>query len=655
MKKINNVFEIVVVLVFFVVMASFITDKPIFTGMVTGTNDLFYECKVIDIDARIDGNSVVLTWDEEKWDYSDICPGFRSFDVVNLNDITTPNIAIGTITDRSVRTFTDNNPQSQNFYQIMTRYDAATDYTYGNKVMVDMGTGETLYLDNYCSGLNCESYCDSTGAYHFGYCVANYCKYNVYDGSDKCVNTVQDTCADEDLSDRCVDGTTWTYNYNCANGVVTYSEDINSVDHCGYVVPDPCTGKDLSDRCVDGTTWTYNYNCANGVVNYSEDINSVDHCGYDACLDADYCEDYCNNVTHVKHYAIGCEDNKCVYQRQSNSTECGYVPPTIDVPNSDVQNVSDNTPVPDDLIKDTTLTNDSKTKIIQPSLSEHLNESQIVDHINRTGETPSGVEVQPVFDNSIPGPVPKKPRATIQELKQKETRHLEQQPIVERVDIRLIQEDKIRETPHKEEIVKNTRKEAIKLIEDVSNSIVENKKQSLPELQDPVKEKIEISNVRKEITIKARSAEKQLEVRKKVRKAKEVIESAEEGVTMITISVKPKEKIVYNVSIYEHIPKDVASSALELIFYGEGNVEIVRDDPLIVWHIAALTEETELHYSVKKNVEQVLDRTKTLALSPPKDTSKRTLVISILLLVGIVVIVIFIKVLEGKIQQENDD
>jgi len=57
-----------------------------------------------------------------------------------------------------------------------------------------------------------------------------------------------------------------------------------------------------------------------------------------------------------------------------------------------------------------------------------------------------------------------------------------------------------------------------------------------------------------------------------------------------------------NIKLIEVIPKEVAASAGELLFYGDYNV--LRDDPVIVWSIASIQagEEISLNYTYRKDL-----------------------------------------------------
>ena len=70
--------------------------------------------------------------------------------------------------------------------------------------------------------------------------------------------------------------------------------------------------------------------------------------------------------------------------------------------------------------------------------------------------------------------------------------------------------------------------------------------------------------------------------------------------TIITLHLKPK-KVLLNVSLYEKIPKCVATYANQL-FFGTGGYEIVQNDPLILWTFSRLDKEEEFSYKVFKNI-----------------------------------------------------
>jgi hypothetical protein len=91
------------------------------------------------------------------------------------------------------------------------------------------------------------------------------------------------------------------------------------------------------------------------------------------------------------------------------------------------------------------------------------------------------------------------------------------------------------------------------------------------------------------------------------------------NVTVVTLSVKPK-KTLFNLSIYEEIPKSIASNADEIIFY-DSNHKIIEPDPLILWSFPVISSETEISYGIKKKIDaEELETTKTIPLAEVADT-----------------------------------
>ncbi|MBS3125898.1 hypothetical protein J4453_00455 [Candidatus Woesearchaeota archaeon] len=70
--------------------------------------------------------------------------------------------------------------------------------------------------------------------------------------------------------------------------------------------------------------------------------------------------------------------------------------------------------------------------------------------------------------------------------------------------------------------------------------------------------------------------------------------------TLVTITFTP-ENPMEDVSIYEGIPKEVASDISQLIFYSD-NYEIIESDPLIVWHFAEIREPVNLAYAIRQKI-----------------------------------------------------
>jgi len=81
-------------------------------------------------------------------------------------------------------------------------------------------------------------------------------------------------------------------------------------------------------------------------------------------------------------------------------------------------------------------------------------------------------------------------------------------------------------------------------------------------------------------------------------------EPEEKKFTHIVLTIKPKETM-FDVSIYEEIPKSVAQNVNQLIFHSQ-NYEVIEPDPLVMWTFAVMEEGVshEIEYSVKKEVKE---------------------------------------------------
>lgn len=69
--------------------------------------------------------------------------------------------------------------------------------------------------------------------------------------------------------------------------------------------------------------------------------------------------------------------------------------------------------------------------------------------------------------------------------------------------------------------------------------------------------------------------------------------------TTITITIQPNPGIVANnITIIEYIPKEIANNVDDLTF-SIAPTQILNDDPLVMWHFAAVDERVDLSYEVK--------------------------------------------------------
>jgi len=186
-------------------------------------------------------------------------------------------------------------------------------------------------------------------------------------------------------------------------------------------------------------------------------------------------------------------------------------------------------------------------------------------------------------------------------------------------------------------------------IRDISRGLAE--KQT--SLRTPLPEKIfKQSQIKQNLEKQINHAKEKIQIKKEARQEK----IAEEEITIITTIVSPKEETQYNVVIYEIIAKEIAQSAADLIFYGDVSIDIIRDDPIIAWHLPVVDKEIKLHYAVRKKADLVLEKIQTLPANQEEITKKETifqkykLFLSILLTVFIILMVILIKKIERQLR-----
>jgi len=103
----------------------------------------------------------------------------------------------------------------------------------------------------------------------------------------------------------------------------------------------------------------------------------------------------------------------------------------------------------------------------------------------------------------------------------------------------------------------------------------------------------------------------------KVTQTKKVVEltrsfSQDNLSTKISVRIVPK-KPLYNLSIYEHIPKSIAQDVRDITFY-TANYLVIEHDPLIVWHFAELREPVVTSYKINKILSQ--DEVNTITSIP---------------------------------------
>jgi len=80
--------------------------------------------------------------------------------------------------------------------------------------------------------------------------------------------------------------------------------------------------------------------------------------------------------------------------------------------------------------------------------------------------------------------------------------------------------------------------------------------------------------------------------------------TGDEKYTRVVLTIEPKTTL-YNVSVYEQIPKTIAMHVNELIFHSE-NFVVIQEDPLVMWTFAVIEEgaSEQIEYSVKKPVKE---------------------------------------------------
>lgn len=97
-----------------------------------------------------------------------------------------------------------------------------------------------------------------------------------------------------------------------------------------------------------------------------------------------------------------------------------------------------------------------------------------------------------------------------------------------------------------------------------------------------------------------RSTSRSVDIEKSISYKQIVGRNASRNHTRITITIVPKRPL-FNFSVYEEIPKSFAATADEIIKYSS-NWEVIRDDPLIVWHFDELRSPARIEYEVRKEV-----------------------------------------------------
>ncbi|MBN2457702.1 hypothetical protein JXB31_01065 [Candidatus Woesearchaeota archaeon] len=110
------------------------------------------------------------------------------------------------------------------------------------------------------------------------------------------------------------------------------------------------------------------------------------------------------------------------------------------------------------------------------------------------------------------------------------------------------------------------------------------------------------------------------------------------NITEVTIQIRPKNTI-YNLSIYEEIPKSVAADITELDFDIEP--EVLNPDPLIVWHFAKIDKPIDLNYRVDEEVEiETLENINTVIIADEVRESRLKSYLPLLIIPFIIVLVV---------------
>lgn len=116
----------------------------------------------------------------------------------------------------------------------------------------------------------------------------------------------------------------------------------------------------------------------------------------------------------------------------------------------------------------------------------------------------------------------------------------------------------------------------------------------------------------------------------------------EDGTTTVTLSITPKKK-VHNVSLYEHIPKCFSTYLSDIVFLDE-NFEIIKEDPLIMWHFQVFSEEKSFSYKINKKISEKCKELFVMvgiATDFEKKTSKSKLIFPLIVTLFIIIIIVY--------------
>lgn len=111
-----------------------------------------------------------------------------------------------------------------------------------------------------------------------------------------------------------------------------------------------------------------------------------------------------------------------------------------------------------------------------------------------------------------------------------------------------------------------------------------------------------------------------------------------ENSTTITLTVANDLPKGSDISIYETVPKCAAEFATGIIFTDDEHT-IVKDDPLIVWHIVG---DNKMSYSINKNIPDWCQR--LFEGMPLKDLPKKSYTSTIILIIGLILLIMMILI-----------
>ncbi|MBW2980011.1 hypothetical protein KY360_01160 [Candidatus Woesearchaeota archaeon] len=143
------------------------------------------------------------------------------------------------------------------------------------------------------------------------------------------------------------------------------------------------------------------------------------------------------------------------------------------------------------------------------------------------------------------------------------------------------------------------------------------------ELTEEDFKKIKVEVIPRELTEEER-LRREREIEEKIRNTNKVIDikreveiSEEEEKTTYTLDIEFKEEsVLYNVSIFEEIPKCLVELIKEELIDSDFEFEIVSADPLIVWHFDKITKEQRIQYTIRQlTEEECANKAKAVALA----------------------------------------